>query len=117
MKKIIIILVILLFAAGSAMAGTLTVGAGGEVTTGSGDKDPSAVLATLSNNVHAVFVASTNQFSAITKHVNGSKNYATASDSTKIFWTNVADANDGTATFEITLSASDTADFSDWDTL
>lgn len=117
MKKIILTVLVLIFAAGTAMAGTLNVSAGGSVVTGSGDKDPSATLATLSNNVVATFVASTNQFAAITKHTNGSKNYATASDSTKIYWHNVADANDGSTTFEITLNASDTSQFSAWDTL
>ncbi len=117
MKKIIIMLVILLFAAGSALAGTTTIAAGETLITGSGDKDPSADLATLSNNVHAIFVSSANQFAGLTKHEQGSKNYATASDSTKIFWKNVAEDNEGSGTFEVTLSASDTSNFSDWGSL
>lgn len=70
-----------------------------------------------SNNVNGTVVSSSTQFAALTKHLNGTRNYATASTDTKIYWTDVEAANKGTATFEITLANSDTSDFSDWTAL
>jgi hypothetical protein len=117
MKKIMIILVAFMLVAPMAFAQTYTVSAGGELTSGSGDKDPSVVLSVFSNNVNGVVVTSADQFAAITKHLNGSKNFATSSESTKIYVKAVSTTNEGTATFEITLSNSDTADFANWSPL
>ncbi|PLY03563.1 MAG: hypothetical protein C0623_00675 [Desulfuromonas sp.] len=118
MKKIILFAIIALFLAAPAMAATKDFTGGGDaIVTGTNDKEASTQIAVLSNNVAGRFAVSADQFAAITKHLNGSKNYATSSESTKIYWENVDEANEGSMTFEITLSASDTADFSAWDAL
>ena len=114
MKKIMIILVVFMLLAPMAFATTFTVGSAGSLVSGANDLAPSVTLSVLSNNVNAVVVSSADQFAAITKHKNGSKNYATSSEATKIYSAPVVPTKEGTTSFEITLSNSDTADFSDW---
>ena len=115
MKKIMIILVAFMLVPSSAFAVDVTVG--GELKSGTGDKDPSVVLSVLSNNVVATVIASADRFSAITKHINGSKNFATSSESTKIYSKSIATENEGSATFEIDLATSDTTEFAAWSPL
>lgn len=101
---------------GAAFAAT-DVTAGGSLVVPTGMPAAGSTITKLSNNVVARVVASANQFSAIAKHINGTKNYATATSDTKVFMADVTTNNKGTATFEITLSASDTSDFASWSSL
>lgn len=93
------------------------ISAGGTLTVPTGSPQAGSTITKLSNNVVGSIVASTNQFSAVTKHLNGTKNYATSSTDTKLYWTDVSTANKGQATLEITLSNSDTTDFNAWTAL
>lgn len=102
---------------GFAYAGTGDITAGGELKVPTGMPAAGSSITKLSSNVVGKVISSANQFSAITKHINGTKNFATASTDTKIYSTEVASGNKGKTTFEITLANSDTSDFSSWTAL
>lgn len=110
MKKILIAFALLAFAATPVLA----------IQPFDADKPLTQGTETIckpSNNVYGAVVSSANQFAAVTKHKNGTRNFATSSTDTKIYWTAVADANKGKTTLEITLSNSDTSDFNSWTAL
>jgi uncharacterized membrane protein len=115
MKKIIALTFILALFAGSAFAASPT---GSEYTTditGSGDSGVVETISVLSNNVGARVVSNFAAFSATTAHVNGSKQYGTSSETTKIY---SAAFEEGTTNLE-TPSTSDSTDFnsSPWSAL
>ena len=110
MNKLMILVVLVLFAVPVFAAGQYTTAAPPKVP--GGLPDAGKVLSTLSNNVEMNVVSSHDRYSAVTAHINGSKQYATGTDSTKIY--NSA-YGDGTALLNIT--ASDTSQYASWTAL
>jgi hypothetical protein len=109
MKKLVLFVVLVLFAV-PVFAADYTTATPPKVPTGL--PDAGKVLSTLSNNVEMNVVSSHDRYSAVTAHINGSKQYATGTDSTKIY--NSA-YGDGTALLNIT--ASDTSQYASWTAL
>lgn len=106
MKKILLATAILCLAVSSAFAGTFA-------------SDSPLVINGVtilkpSNNVNGAVINGAASFSAVDKHLSGSRNFAASSTETKLYWLATADVNKGTTTLEITLANSDTSDFADW---
>ncbi len=119
MKKRLALLSFAIFVAtsGAAFAAGTAISEGGDLKVPTGFPSADTSITKLSNNVSGSIIASANQFAAVLKHKNGTKNYAASSTDTKMYWKEVADTNKGTTTLEVTLSNSDTSDFSDWSSL
>lgn len=116
-RKLTLLAAVSLFVVQGVAYAATDITPGGELTVPTGMPAEGSSITKLSNNVVGRVVANSNQFSAITKHINGTKNYATATSETKIYWTDVTAANKGKSSFEIILSASDTSNFSNWTSL
>lgn len=114
MKKLIVLTALFVMVAGPAMATDFDSNTPLTATNKGGE---TVVILKASNNVNGTIKSSANQFAAVTKHLNGTRNFATSSTDTKIYWKAVAKANKGKTTLELTLSHSDTSDFSSWTAL
>jgi hypothetical protein len=102
MKKIAVMLSILLFAASSAYAGTVS--AGTEVNdTGTGD-----AIAKLSSSVSLGFLMDVTTYAITTQHDKGTRTYGTAAGDTKIY------VQTATGTASPDPDASDSDAFSSW---
>jgi len=114
-KAFVLTIALLLLSAGSSFAVTKAF----DNTTPLQASDAAAgeFIVKCSNNVNGFVANSNNQFAATDKHLNGTRNYATSSTDTKIYWKTVATANEGKATLELPLTASDTSQFSAWTAL
>lgn len=113
MKKLIVTLTILLLATGTAFAANTTFNADSALTADSG----AVQIVKPSNNVYGQITSGANQFAAVTLHLNGTYEYATSSEDTKIFRNARTEANVGTSTIVLSLTASDTSNFSGWKAL
>lgn len=109
MKKILLATAILCLAASSAFAATFSSSSPLVIN--------SVTILKPSNNVNGEVINGAASFSAIDKHLSGSRNFAASSTETKLYWVATSDANKGTTTLEISLSASDTSDFAGWTAL
>lgn len=109
MKKMILFVVLVLFAV-PALAADYTTTTPPTVPTGLADAGK--VLSSLSNKVEMNVVSSATMFSAVTAHTSGSKQFATGTDSTKIY---SSAYGDGTALLGLTKS--DTSEFASWTAL
>ena len=65
-----------------------------------------------SNNVYGEIVSGASQFAAVTLHRNGTFEYATSSEDTKIYRNGRPDTNVGQTTIVLALTASDSSQFS-----
>jgi hypothetical protein len=109
MKKLLFLLSILTLATGTCFAADIDPGGNVEYN--------STVIAKVSNNVLGNVKSSNTAFAIVLKHLNGTREFATSSTDPKIYWEAVTTTNKGTETMGLTLSASDTSDFSDWTAL
>lgn len=110
MKKLMFFVVLVLFAVPVFAADYTTAT---PPTVPSGLPDAGKVLSTLSNNVVMNVVSSADRYSAVSAHINGSKQFATGTDSTKIY----NSAYDATSAPLLQLTASDTSQYASWTTL
>lgn len=127
MKKIILTLVVLMFAITPVMAETQFDGAATPTILCADPADATNVMdctvanavevVKASNNVYGWVLSSLNRFAATSVHLNGTYQYATSSEDTKIYRMGRAEADVGTTTKVLALSNSDTADFAAWKAL
>lgn len=107
MKKIIAITFMISLFAGTAFAAAPT---GSEYTNEITGGTPSETISVLSNNVGAIVVSSPTAYAATTAHLNGSKQFGSSSESTKLF---SATFEEGTTDVLLTPSDSESTDFND----
>ena len=116
MKKIFILMSfmgLILFVSASAFAGDVPFGGKLVVTAPVG-----ATISAMSANVGGQCLSSATNFACILKHLNGTRNFATSSADTKIYYHEVTvPTNMGKMTLEVTLTNSDSQDFSSWSNL
>jgi hypothetical protein len=108
MKKILFTFMLLLFLTGSAFAADVTFG--GKVTS-DGTGVTGQLISSMSANVGGQCLSSTANFACVLKHVSGTREFATSSADTKIYWGPVSSTNQGTQTMTLVLQSSTSADF------
>lgn len=115
MKKIIALASIMLFVtAGPALAVQKSYSSGALIQP-SLPVTVTGGLSKLSNGVSCTIASNASQFAMNTIHKNGNKEYATSSVDGKIYWKDVTTTSNTAPT--VTLSNSDTTDFSSWSSL
>ena len=118
MKKIFILMSfmgLMLFVSASAFAAGTTIDPGGKLVA---TTPVAATISAMSANVGGQVVSSATNFACILKHMNGTRNFATSSADTKIYYHEVTvPTNMGKMTLEVTLTNSDSQDFSAWSNL
>ena len=110
MKKITILAILALMMATPVWATTDFGDTNGNLTADN-DAGQTVILLQPSNKVVGNIVSSKTAISVVTKHENGTRNFAGSSTDTKIYWLTVDDANKGNDTMEVNLTASDTSEF------
>jgi hypothetical protein len=114
MKKIIVIAFLVSLVAAPAFAAVTNAEFNAGTISGSSTAGPTEDISVLSNNVGAAIASNDIQYAATTAHLNGSKQYGSSSQSTKIF---SRAFKEGTTPL-IVPQTSDTAEFdSDWTSL
>ena len=108
MKKIagILILAVIVYTTGFSFTANAASSSNGSITLGNG------ITVTLSSNVSAGYKATDSAFAAVTKHLQGDKEYGTASDLGKIVY---KDASVAASVTDSDLSAGNSSAFdSSW---
>jgi hypothetical protein len=108
MKKILFTFMMLLFLTGSAFAATISFG--GKVTS-DGTGVTGTLISSMSANVGGICNSGTANFACVLKHVSGTREFATSSADTKIYWAPVSDANQGKPVITLPLTHSTSEDF------
>lgn len=85
MKKLILTISMFLLVAGTAFAAAPTGSEYSLAISGASSGGPTEQICVLSNNVGSIIVSTDTAFAATTAHINGSKQYGTSSESTKIY--------------------------------
>ena len=85
-----------------------------EIQAGGTLQKDTTTIAKFSKGVGGKVTASVTAFSAASKHMNGTKQFATSSTDPKIYWTAQAAGSSAPA---VSLTASDTSNFSSWSAL
>lgn len=116
-KTILLIVMVLLVSAGSALATTFDA-AGGQAITGTKTGQNAVAMGKLSNNVSLRCIYDTTTptgFSATTKHLSGNRTFGTSYDDTRIYY---KDATVGkSVTEENTVTVSDSSAWDGWSSL
>lgn len=109
MKKILITLIMLLFVTGSAFA--TDVAFSGKITA---VNDAGELIASMSAHVGGTVVSLDTNFACLLKHVSGTREFATSSADTSIYWKVETDpGTKGKETLVLTLTKSTSEEFSD----
>jgi hypothetical protein len=82
---------------------------GGKIT--SNTAGTGALISSMSANVGGTVLSGTTNFACVLKHISGTREFATSSADTKIYWAPVSSDNAGKTTMTLPLSHSTSDDF------
>jgi hypothetical protein len=113
MKKLALILIFMLSIVEMAPAAT-PIAQGGKIIVPAGQREEGTVLATMSKGVLGSILAGGAQYSIVLKHIHGTREFASSSVGTLIYFNDVDPLNQDTPNMGLTLSSSDSSDFATW---
>jgi hypothetical protein len=111
-----IITTLFIFIAGSAFGAT-PIADGGSITVPAGQPDAGLILAPMSKGVLGNVLAGGDRYAIVLKHIHGTREFATSSAGTLIYYNDVDPVNQDTPNMGLTLSSSDSSDFAAWEPL
>jgi hypothetical protein len=116
MKILALMFILLLFIADMASAFT-PIAPGGEIIVPAGQPGAGTVIASMSRKVLGNIISASDTYALVLKHLLGTREFATSTAGTKIYFKIESAAHQNTEEMDLNLSHSTTEDFSTWNNL
>lgn len=104
---------LLMFSSGPAFAAT-PINNTGRLVVPDGQPEAGTVISVMSTKILGSILSSSSDYAVVLKHILGTREFATSSASTKIYFHAVSTANMGSPAMDLQLSHSTSEDFNSW---